>query len=493
MNILLVSPRYPDTFWSFKAALKFISKKAAGPPLGILTISSLLPDTWKRKLVDLNVNSLKDADILWADYVFIGAMSVQADSAADVIRRCKDLKTKIVAGGPLFTGDPDPYMHLDHLILNEAEITLPSFLEDLKNNCAKKIYTTSEFADMKASPPPDYSVIKASSYSQLSVQYSRGCPFSCEFCEITSLLGHKVRVKTADQILQELTSIYETGHRGNVFFVDDNFIGNRHKLKTSLLPAISQWNSERNHPFTFTTEASIDLADDRELMSGMAKAGFEKVFVGIETPDEDSLKECNKKLNIERNLMESVQAIHSAGIEVSAGFIVGFDSDTSTIFQRQIDFIQQSGIITAMVGLLNAPNRTPLFQRLKSEGRILTSHSGDNTNYSMNFVPKMNKELLLNGYQHILNGIYSNKAYYLRLKSFISGFKPGATMKSRMNLEKILALFRSIYYIGILGKGRRYYWKLFWWSLLRRPQMFPMAITYTIYGYHFRKVYRIDH
>ncbi len=491
MNILLVSPRYPDTYWSFRHALKFISKKASNPPLGLLTLSSMLPADWARKLVDLNVASLRNADILWADYVFIGAMSIQSDSADEVIGRCQELKTKIVAGGPLFTGDPAPYMHLDHLVLNEAEITFPQFLADLRNHSPKKIYRTSGFADMKQSPPPDYSLIRASDYAQLSIQYSRGCPHNCEFCEITALLGHRVRVKSTDQILQELTRIYHTGFRGNVFFVDDNFIGNRHLLKKSLLPGIARWNRERRHPFAFTTEASIDLAGDKELMEKMVEAGFQKVFVGIETPEEKCLKECDKTLNIKYNLMESVHVIHSAGIEVSAGFIVGFDNDTSNIFQRQIDFIQQSGIITAMVGLLNAPNRTLLYQRLKKEGRILKNSGGDNTDYSMNFIPKMNREILLQGYQHILNGIYSSKAFYIRLKSFLSKFDPGATVRVHFNRERILALIRSVIYIGILSKGRIYYWKLFWWSLLRKPKMFPMAITYSIYGYHFRKVYRI--
>ena len=491
MKILLLSPRYPDTYWSFRHALKFISKKASSPPLGLLTIASMLPETWERKLVDLNVHTLRDADILWADYVFIGAMSVQAEFANELIQRCKNLKVKIVAGGPLFTGDPEPYMHLDHLVLNEGEITFPLFLDDLKNMRPKRIYRTSEFADMKLSPPPDYSLIKASSYAQLSLQYSRGCPYSCDFCQITALLGRKVRVKTTHQILQELTNIYQTGYRGNVFFVDDNFIGNKHKLKTSLLPGIIQWNKDRNHPFTFSTEASIDLAGDPELMRSMTEAGFERVFVGIETPEEECLRECDKILNIKHKLIESVEVIQSAGIEVSAGFIVGFDSDTTNIFQRQIDFIQQSGIITAMVGLLNAPNSTPLYQRLKKEGRILKNCEGDNTDYSMNFIPKMNKEQLLNGYQQILNGIYSSKSFYVRSKKFLTDFRPGATINRRIDGERILALIRSIFYIGILSRGRIYYWKLFWWSLLKRPQMFPMAITYAIYGYHFKKVFNI--
>jgi len=492
MNILLISPAYPDTYWSFKHALKFVAKKSASPPLGLLTIASMLPGTWNKKLVDLNVNPLEDSELTWADYVFIGAMSVQSASASEVVRRCQQMGKTIVAGGPLFTGDPDAWSHIDHLVLNEAEITLPWFLNDLEYGLPQQVYQTEEYADMGTSPCPDFSLIKSSDYAQLSLQYSRGCPFNCEFCEITALLGRKVRLKSTRQIIKELDTIYNTGFTGNLFFVDDNFIGNRKHLKQELLPAIAAWNRDHNYPYTFTTEASIDLSDDAELMNAMAFAGFEKVFVGIETPDEDCLKECNKKLNTGRNLLESVADIQSAGIEVSAGFIVGFDKDTPTIFQRQIDFIQQAGIITAMVGLLNAPSRTKLYKRLNEEGRILWTHEGDNTNYTMNFIPKMNKEVLLEGYQKIVHSIYSSKAYYERLKGFLTHFKPRVVNRGRVNVENMMALLRSVFYLGILDRSRKYYWKLMFWSLRRRPDMIPLAVTYSIYGYHFRKVYRID-
>jgi radical SAM superfamily enzyme YgiQ (UPF0313 family) len=492
MNILLVSPAYPDTYWSFKHALKFVSKKAAGPPLGLLTIAAMLPREWDRKLVDLNVQHLADAEIRWADYVFIGAMSVQADSARTVIQRCRQMEKKIVAGGPLFTGDPGEWSHIDHLVLNEAEITLPWFLADLEKGTPRKIYQTDEFADMEHSPCPDYSLIRTSYYAQLSLQYSRGCPYDCEFCEITALLGRKVRLKSTRQVMEELEMIYRTGFRGNLFFVDDNFIGNRKRLKRDLLPAIAKWNTDHKHPFTFTTEASIDLADDAELMKAMAEADFEQVFVGIETTNEASLQECNKYLNQGRNLLESVHKIQSAGIVVAAGFIVGFDSDTPGIFQRQIDFIQRSGIITAMVGLLNAPSRTKLYKRLNEEGRILRTAGGDNTNYTMNFTPRMNKEVLLEGYQRILNNIYSSRAYYERLKLFLKNFRPGVVNRGKINLENMMALLRSVLFLGILDRSRIYYWKLMFWSLFRRPEMIPLAVTYSIYGYHFRKVYRID-
>jgi radical SAM superfamily enzyme YgiQ (UPF0313 family) len=382
-------------------------------------------------------------------------------------------------------------MHLDHLILNEAEITLPQFLSDLEKGETKKIYSTEQFADIRDTPPPDYSLIKVSQYAQLSLQYSRGCPYDCEFCEITALLGRKVRIKTPDQIINELEGIYQTGFRGSVFFVDDNFIGNRKVLKEILLPRIIRWNRMHRNPFTFTTEASINLSDDAELMSMMASAGFERIFVGIETVHEESLAECDKNHNRDRNMVECVRMIQAAGMEVTGGFIVGFDHDPPNIFKRQIDFIQQSGIMTAMVGWLNAPNRTRLFQRLSREGRIIDRFDGNNTNLSMNFIPIMEKEVLLRGYHSILNTIYSSRTYYERLSHFLRNFKPVKGNRTKINAGRIMALLRSLIYIGIFSRSRVYYWKLFIWSLFHRPRLFPMAITYSIYGYHFQKLFGI--
>ena len=490
MNILLIHPKTPDTYWSFKHALRFIAKKASNPPLGLLTVAAMLPDAWERKLVDLNVASLSDKDILWADYVFISAMSVQQVSVREIIHRCKINQKKMVAGGPLFTGEPENFTDIDHLVLNEAEITFPLFLSDLFQNRAKKIYQTHKHASPEDSPVPAYSLIDHRKYSQLSIQYSRGCPFNCEFCEITALLGRKVRTKSTGQILLELENIFLNGYRGNIFFVDDNFIGNKKKLKEGLLPAIIKWNDGHGNPFDFTTEASINLSDDPELMSLMARAGFIKVFIGIETPDEGSLEECGKQLNTQRDLIHCVNKIQSTGMEVMAGFIVGFDNDSPGIFQRQIDFIQRSGIITAMVGLLNAPNNTRLYKRLSEEGRITNYASGDNTGYSINFIPKMDKEVLLNGYQTILNNIYSSKAYYERVIRFLKDFQPAIKSRTTITFGKILALLRSIIILGILKKKQLYYWRLFFWSLIHRPKLFPLAITYSIYGYHFKKVFR---
>ena len=364
MKVLLVYPEFPDTFWSFKHALKFIRKKSSAPPLGLLTISSMLPNHWKQRLIDLNIRSLSNKDLAWADMVFISAMTVQRDPAKRVIERCKDAGITVVAGGPLFTMEADQFSEVDHLVLNEAEITLPEFLADLERNQTRQIYTTDRYPDIRTSPPPRWSLVDLNQYDSMPLQFSRGCPFNCDFCNITSLLGHKPRTKSAEQILIELDGLYNLGWRSSIFFVDDNFIGNRRYLKDELLPALARWRKGKTG-FSFNTEASIDLADDNQLIQLMVKAGFNKVFIGIETPDNLGLEECNKGQNINRDLVKDVKHLQRSGLEVQGGFIVGFDSDTQTIFQRQIDFIQKSGIVTAMVGLLQAPPGTKLYDRLK--------------------------------------------------------------------------------------------------------------------------------
>lgn len=490
MKILLIYPVYPDTFWSFKYALKFISKKAAFPPLGLLTVASLLPDKWEKKLIDLNIEKLKQNDILWADYVFISAMGVQFNSAVETIERCKAMGAKVVAGGPLFTEDYEKFETVDHLVLNEAEITLPLFLADLENNAAKRIYQTHEFADIKKSPAPDYSLINIANYSSKSIQYSRGCPFNCDFCDITALLGHKSRVKSTKQILIELDNIYAAGGRGNLFFVDDNFIGNKKILKNDLLPAIIEWTEAHRHPFLFSTEASINLADDPQLMKLMTRAGFSTVFIGIETPQETSLVECNKFQNKNRDLIDSVKKVQQAGIEVQGGFIVGFDSDLPNIFKKQIEFIQNSGIIAAMIGLLNAPTKSILYKRLQKEDRILHKMSGDNTDASTNIIPKMSIADLRSGYKEVIRGIYNGKPFYERVRRFLKDFQPQVKNKTKLDFTKTMALVKSILILGIYDNNRKYYWRLFFWSLFRRPKIFPLAITYSIYGYHFQKVFK---
>ncbi len=486
MKVLMVYPEFPDTFWSFKHALGFLGKKAASPPLGLLTIAGLLPEEWEKKLVDMNIGKLEDKDLRWADYVFISSMIVQKKSTQEVIDRCRKAGVKIIAGGPLFTTEPASLDGIDHLVLNEAEITLPLFLADLKNGCAKHKYSTDQFAEMKDTPIPDWDLIDMKPYAAMVIQYTRGCPFNCDFCNITSMFGHNVRMKSSAQIIDELNALHERGWRNRVFFVDDNFIGNKHLLKTDLLPKLIEWRKGRQG-MTFQTEASINLADDQELMDLMGEAGFDTVFVGIETPDDSSLAECNKKQNSNRNLVDDVRKIQRAGMQVQGGFIVGFDSDSPSVFRRQIEFIQKSGIVTAMVGLLQAPAGTKLYQRMKDAGRLIGSSTGDNVEGTTNIIPKMKFSRLHQGYKEILRNIYSPKSYYSRVTTLLREQRM-PKVRNRTNGYDIMALFRSMVKLGIFGRERLYYWKLMLWTVIRYPQKIHLAVTLAIFGYHFRKV-----
>jgi radical SAM superfamily enzyme YgiQ (UPF0313 family) len=489
MNILFVNPEYPDTFWSFKHALKFISKKAAYPPLGLLTVAAMLPTEWSKRLIDMNVEALEDEDIRWADYVFLGGMSVQKNSAKEVITRCTALGRKIVAGGPLFTAYHEDFKEIDHFVLNEAELTLSQFLDDEQRGRPQRFYSSDEWADLNTTPIPLWDLIKLKHYSAMSIQYSRGCPYDCEFCDITVLYGREPRTKTKQQVVAELESLYSFGWRGPVFFVDDNFIGNRTKLKNDILPAIIEWMEKRKHPFILNTEVSINLSDDQELMRLLVQAGFDTVFVGIESPNEESLIECKKIPNKGRDLAASVKKIHQSGLQVQGGFILGFDHDPASIFDHLTRFIQETGIVTAMVGLLNAPKGTRLYKRLLKDGRLLSTFSGDNTDFSMNFIPRMNVEALLKGYRHTLESLYSPKHYYARVKRFLKEYRPTQPRIFRVRLMHLKAFSKSIVLLGVIGKERIHYWKLFFWSLFRRPKLFPLAITFSIYGHHFRKVF----
>jgi len=487
MNILLIYPKFPDTFWSFNYALKLAHKRASSPPLGLLTIAAMLPPDWGKRLVDMNVVKLTPKDLAWADAVLISAMLVQRDATRQVITRCKKAGLRIIAGGPLFTSEYEQFDEVDHFVLNEGELTLPEFLADFSQGRAKRVYTTSAFADIRESPVPLWELADMRRYASMSLQYSRGCPFHCEFCNVTALFGHQPRIKSAAQVLTELDGLYDRGWRGSVFFVDDNFIGNKRHLKTELLPALIKWQKSRGG-LSFYTEASINLADDEQLVEMMVDAGFDTVFIGIETPNEASLGESGKVQNQSRNLVEDVKRLQRMGLQVQGGFIVGFDNDTPTIFQSQIDFIQKSGIVTAMVGLLQALPGTGLYERLKRENRLLAEDvTGDNVNIATNVIPAMGLEALQKGYKKILQSIYAPKNYYQRVKTFLREYRP-PKIQSALSLHYKLALFHSIYRLGVLGKERLYFWKVMLWTLFRRPRLLPQAVTLAIYGYHFRTI-----
>jgi len=486
MNVLLVYPQFPDTFWSFKHALKFIRKKANLPPLGLLTLAAMLPEKWSKRLVDVNVTKLTEEDLAWADCVFISAMVVQRESARQTIARCKEAGLKIVAGGPLFTSEYEKFEDVDHFVLNEAELTLPPFIVDLEMGRAKRVYETSQFCDIRQTPAPMWELADLKRYASMSIQFSRGCPFNCDFCNVTVLFGHRPRIKAAEQIIAELDGLYNLGWRGQIFFVDDNFIGNKRYLRTQLLPALIEWRKDKRG-VPFFTEASVNLADDERLMEMMVEAGFDAVFIGIETPDEESLAECNKRQNKNRDLVEDVKHMQRAGLQVQGGFIVGFDNDTPSIFQRQIDFIQKSGIVTAMVGLLQALPGTRLHERLKQEGRLIGHTSGDNVDGTTNIIPNMDVDALYEGYKNIMRHIYSHRYYYQRIKTFLREYK-APKIEIPLDFQRFLAFFRSNVRLGILGKERFQYWRLLFWTLFRRPELFSLAITLAIHGHHFRKV-----
>ena len=488
MKILLVYPETPSTFWSFYDALKFISKKSAEPPLGLITVAAMLPKDWEKKLIDMNVSSLEDKHLLWADYVFLSGMSVHLKSFKEIVRRCNKLGVKIVAGGPLCTTQYQEFLGIDHFVLNEAEITLPLFVNDLLNGTPKHIYTSDEFPEVSLTPVPMWELLDKKKYASMSIQYSRGCPYDCEFCSITMLNGRKPRTKSNEQFINELNVLYKQGWRGDVSVVDDNFIGNKKKLKSDVLPALVKWSKERKHPFKFITEASINLADDEELMTLMADAGFYSIFVGIETPNDESLEECGKSQNRRRNLITSINRLQQKGFIVSGGFIVGFDNDKNDIFDQQINFIQKSGIVSAMVGLLNAPTGTKLFKRLKSEKRLLEFFSGDNMDGSINFIPKMNYRDLIGGYSRILNTIYGQEEYYERVKKFLSEYKLPSWRTAIVSLSEVRAFFRLLWILGILERGKKYFWKLFFVSLFKFPKKFTLAMTFAVYGFHFRRI-----
>jgi len=488
MKTLLVYPEFPDTYWSFRHALSFEGKRSAFPPLGLLTISAMLPDAWERRLVDMNIQPLKPSDMEWADVVFCSAMLVQKDSLRRVVALCKAEGKRVVIGGPYVTTSAEHLPEADHLFLGEAETILPEFVRDVERGAAKRIYQAAERPALSAAPIPDFRLADLRRYSAMSVQYSRGCPFQCEFCDIIEIYGRVPRTKSNEQMLAELDALFRLGWRGMVFIVDDNFIGNKRNVKR-LLPVLADWSERHGRPFSFITEASVNLAEDDELLDGMRRAHFRRVFLGIETPVEASLKEAQKGQNMRRNLLDSVRKIQSYGMEVMAGFIVGFDNDPDDIFERQIEFIRESAIPLAMVGLLTALPDTQLWRRLDREGRLLLESTGNNTDGSLNFVPKMDATRLIEGYKSIMRAIYSPGEYYQRALDCLERVVAGAP-ESQGNrfASDVMALFRIVLALGVRDRARGEFWRYLRHALTRHREKFAEAMRLAAVGYHFRKL-----
>ncbi|MCE9592689.1 MAG: B12-binding domain-containing radical SAM protein [Planctomycetes bacterium] len=486
MRVLLVHPRSPDTFWSFKHSLPFVAKRAAFAPLGLLTVAALLPREWELELVDLDVEELPDEAILAADYVFLGAMIVHRASVEDVVARCRALGRPVVAGGPLFTTGHEDFTDVEHFVLGEAESVVHELVADLLRGTPRRVYRGASFPQLHDTPVPRWDLVDLRRYVTMSVQFSRGCPYDCEFCDIVVMNGRVPRTKAPAQLVAELDALRRRGWKEMVFVVDDNFIGDKKRTK-ELLRAIIAWRERVRPSMGFFTEASVNLADDPELCELMTRAGFKKVFVGIETPSNASLRECHKLQNEGRDLVGSVRTIQRAGMEVMGGFIVGFDSDGPDIFHRQFEFIQRSGVVTAMVGLLTALPQTRLYRRLDREGRLRTASTGNNTQAVLNFEPRLAREFLQGGYRELMQRLYEPKAYYERVRTFLKHHRPSGPTP-RLSSTDVRAFVRSIWLLGARHRGRFGYWRLFASTLLRRPRQFPRAIEFAIVGHHFRRV-----
>jgi radical SAM superfamily enzyme YgiQ (UPF0313 family) len=490
MNALLIYPEWPDTYWSFKHALPFEGKRSLYPPLGLLTVASLLPPHWSKRLVDTNIRPLTDADLDWADVAMLSGMLIHKDELIQILDRCRARGLRTVIGGPVASSVPELREHADHVVVGEAEEIVPGLAEELERGDARPLYQAPERPMLNLTPLPDLSLIDLDNYSAMAIQYSRGCPFNCEFCDIIEIYGRKPRTKSAAQVIAELEQLRERNWNGAVFIVDDNFIGNKVKVK-EMLPELAAWNNRQRHPFTFYTEASLNLADDTDLLQMMQEAHFTRVFLGIETPVEESLKEAQKLQNTRRSLMESVHRIQSYGMEVMAGFIVGFDSDPEEIFDRQVEFIQESAIPMAMVGLLCALPNTQLYRRLQREGRLIDDHSGDNMDLRLNFIPKMNPQKLIDGYRSILRRIYEPNAYYERARRYLATLPRTQRRSGPHRWSEYRALLRSIIQQGVLGDSRWAYWKFFLESAIRYRHAFDRAITFAIMGHHFHTLTQI--
>lgn len=458
MKALLVSPRFVPTYWSYESSLRLAGKSCLLPPLGLITVAALMPRHWRPQLVDLNVESLSDRQILRSDVVLLTGMHVQRDSLHEVLRRCRKLGVPTVVGGPYATGEP----HLledeaDHLVLGEADETFLPFCEAFEAGRAPKRTPRPEPPSLRKTPPARYDLLRRDAYYHMSLQFSRGCPFLCEFCDIPGLLGRDPRTKEPEQIVHELDAIRASGFRGMVFFVEDNFIGKKKSVR-ELLPHVERWQRENRWPFEFYTEASLNLAEDSPLMHSMTAAGFRMVFVGIESPSAESLKETKKHQNVAGDMLSRVHGILRHGLEVLGGFIVGFDNDGPDIFDRQLAFIQAAAIPTAMLGVLQALPGAPLEARMRAEGRLREMPRPQDQFGRSNFDTTLPAPVLLAGFRRTLEALYEPSAYFARVEAMMR-LRPELPRIRQSGLRHLFWAAKAIAAQGLLAPYRRAYWK----------------------------------
>ena len=496
-NALLVYPEFPPSYWGYQYALDFVKKKSSMPPLGLLTVAGLFPKDYQLKVVDMNVTPLTDADLDWADVVLTSTMIVQKESFYQVVQRCNRAGIPIVAGGPHPTSYHDNIREeaggtVDHFLFGEVEETFGDFLTDLKAGIAKDVYPETKKPDMTQTPMPRYDLINLQDYGSMALQFSRGCPFDCEFCDITKLFGRVPRTKSNEQMMAEFDMLYRLGWHGALFVVDDNFIGNKRDAMR-LLPEVITYQKEKNYPFDLFTEASVNLVEIPEMLDAMSDAGFSMVFLGIESPNDDALLTTKKKQNTNKEedarsyLLRAIREIQGAGIEVTGGFIIGMDGDTE--FDSHIQFIQEAGVPMAMAGLLTALKETDLYHRLQREGRLLDESTGNNTDITLNFVPELPREHLLAEYRRVVSTLYDPtlKNYFERCLTLLKHLKPVNYPAQPIRMAQIMALVRSIKR-QLFSKQGPAYFRFLIKVLKEHRDMFDKAVRLAIHGYHFEKM-----
>ena len=492
MRTLFIYPKFPKTFWSYEKILELVNRKVLLPPLGLVTVAALLPQEWEMKLVDRNVRELSEAEWQWAELVVISGMIVQKDDMQRQIAEAKRRGLTVAVGGPFASSTPEaPEIGLaDFKVLDEGEITLPMFVEAIqRGDTSGRFSAEGDKPDVTSTPIPRFDLLELDAYDSMSVQFSRGCPFNCEFCDIIVLYGRKPRTKTPEQLIAELQSIYDLGWRRSIFLVDDNFIGNKRNAKL-LLPAIRQWQEEKGYPFSFATEASVDLADDDEMMRMMHEARFESVFLGIETPDEASLETARKIQNTRHPLDEAVDKITANGIRVMAGFIIGFDGEKDGAGARIVDFVTRTGIPAAMMGMLQALPNTALWHRLEKEGRLIEDKDaakGVNQTNLLNFQPTRPIRDIANEYVEAFCALYEPNAYMDRVYSYYlkmgaPRWQGTATLPSWIDLR---ALAIVVWRQGIKRNTRSRFWRYMLGMARNNPAMLEQFLVVLAHNEHF--------
>ncbi len=490
LKVLMVWPRFPPSFWGIEGMFEIIPEKSSMPPLGLITVAALCPRSWEIRLLDHAFEELRDEDLQWADVVMVSAMYAQRADARSILARARSLDRRTFIGGPWASSEPESVLpDADHVMVGEAEDVFAGIAIALEQGTAQRLYRVADKPDMTSSPVPRYDLLRLDAYVSMPVQFSRGCPFQCEFCDIITIYGRRPRAKSNAQVMAELDLLHSLGWHSEVFIVDDNFIGNS-KLALQLARDLAPWQERNGHPFVFFTEASIDLADRPDLMAAMAAANFAYVFIGIESPSPEALKETHKFQNLRKDSLTQIRVIQEAGLWVLGGFIVGFDSDDETIFDRQLEFIDRAGIAWAMAGVLMAPPTTPLYDRMKRDGRLIED-SLSTTNFSPpNFRTILPLPILLGGLGQLLGGLYRPEAFFRRAFLSLERWHPNPGQHPpKMGWAYDLRVFaRSMWLQGVKSDYRAEYWR-FLFLILRKwksqPSKLWLGFNVLLSAHHF--------